>query len=69
MIPTKVAAKTMNFSKRKVFSKSLSQHFFDQTEIMLGNANQYKDLLKFLKVLKQTTPAIMTRIILINVKY
>ena len=65
-MPTKIAAKTAKRSKRKVFSKSLSQSFFDQIEIMFGKSSQYKDRLRFLKFLKQTIPAIMTRIMLIN---
>ena len=67
-MPTNAAAKRAKSSKRKVFSKSLSQSFFDQIEIRFGKINQYNDFFKFLKFLKQTIPAatIRTMFIMIN---
>jgi hypothetical protein len=64
-MPTNAAAKRAKTSKRKVFSKSLSQSFFDQIEIKFGKINQYNDFFRFLKFLKQTMPAAKIRTIFI----
>jgi hypothetical protein len=65
---TNKAAKRIKSSKRKEFSKSLFQSFFDQIEIKLGKTSQYKDFFRSLKFLKQSIAAttIRTMFIMIN---